>query len=77
MKINKISQMGADLTHLRMVIEKNGIELNAVGFRMCEAAEHFSEGEYVNIAFTLEINNFRGEKNAQLILKDINGRGDR
>ena len=41
------------------------------------AAEHFSEGEYVNIAFTLEINNFRGEKNAQLILKDINGRGDR
>lgn len=76
-KINKISQMGADLTHLRMVIEKNGIVLNAVGFRMGGAAEHFSEGEYVNIAFTLEINNFRGEKNAQLILKDINGRGDR
>jgi len=69
--IKKIERIGSDSSHLKLVIEKDGIEINAVGFRMGEVAEYKKAGNIINVACTLEVNNFRGEQKAQLIVKDI------
>lgn len=70
-RVKKISKIGSDSMHLRLEIEKDGKALNAVGFRMADFADTKPAGSEISVAFTLEINNFRGNKNVQLILKDI------
>lgn len=70
-RIKRINLIGADSSHLRMTIEKDGVIMNAVGFRMGGVAEYKKAGDFADAAFTLEINNFRGEQNVQLILKDV------
>lgn len=69
--IRRLELIGENKNHIRMVIEKNGVLLNAVGFRMAWAAETKRVGEYVSCAFSPEINHFRGEEKVQLMLKDV------
>lgn len=69
--IKNITKIGSDSTHLRLIIEKNGITMNSIGFRMADFADEKTIGDSVNVAFTLEINNFRGNKTIQLMLKDL------
>ncbi len=70
-RVKKIEQMGSDKNHLKLVIEKDDVIMNAVGFRMGEYKNFKKSGDFVDVAFILEKNNFRGEESAQLILKDI------
>ena len=69
-KIHKISTM-SDNKHLRMTLLKDGKFLDAVGFGMGEYFNHLKEGDFVEVAFGLDINDYKGFKNVQLILKDI------
>ena len=41
---------------------------------MGEYAEVIKEGDIIDIAFSMEINDFRGTKSVQLMLKDIKRR---
>ena len=69
-KIHKISVM-SEGKHLRMTLLKEGKYLDAVGFGMGEYYHHLDEGDFIDVAFALDINDYKGFQNAQLILKDI------
>lgn len=69
-KIHKISTM-SEGKHLRMTLLKDGKFLDAVGFGMGEYFNHLEEGDFIETAFGLDINDYKGYRNVQLILKDI------
>lgn len=69
-KIHKISVM-SDGKHLRMTLLKDGKYLDSVGFGMGEYYHCLEEGDYIDVAFALDINDYKGFQNVQLILKDI------
>ena len=69
-KIHKISVM-SEGKHLRMTLLKEGKYLDAVGFGMGEYYHHLDEGDFIDVAFALDINDYKGFQNVQLILKDI------
>ncbi len=57
--------------HLKLTLSGEGHLADAVGFGMGEYAEHIKQGDLIDIIFHLDINTFRGERHAQMILKDI------
>ncbi len=69
-KIHKISTMSEN-KHLRMTLLKENKFLDAVGFGMGEYYNYLKEGDFIEVAFGLDINDYKGYKNVQLILKDI------
>lgn len=66
-KVSKITPIGGG-RHLKMTVEHAGT-FGCVYFGKGAQNLPFSEGDYIDIAFTPEINNFRGE-NVQLHIKD-------
>jgi single-stranded-DNA-specific exonuclease len=57
--------------HLKLSVEQNGAVFDAIGFGM---PQHFSQDlteKEVDIAFSIEENNFRGIQSIQLRIKDI------
>lgn len=60
----------SDGKHCKLSVTKNGKPFDFLGFGMGAMAEQFHMGEKLDIAFTMGINVFRGEKNLQLIIKD-------
>lgn len=73
-KIHKISTMSEN-KHLRMTLLKDDKFLDAVGFGMGEYYNCLKEGDFIEVAFGLDINDYKGYKNVQLILKDIKPMG--
>lgn len=70
MKIHRISTM-SEKKHLRMTLFKEGKYLDTVGFGMGEYFGSFKEGDFVDVAFGISINDYKEFRNVQLILKDI------
>ena len=60
----------SDGKHCKLSVTKNGKPFDFLGFGMGAMAEQFHMGEKLDIAFTMGINVFRGERNLQLIIKD-------
>ncbi len=71
LKIIAAEKMGTGGKHLRMRLSGGGQVFNAVGFGMGECCEELRAGDIVSIAFSMNINTYRGSENLQLILKDI------
>ena len=69
-RIHRISTM-SDGKHLRMTLHKDNKFLDTVGFGMGEYYNYLKEGDYVDVAFGIDINDYKGFQNVQLILKDI------
>lgn len=69
-KIHRISVM-SDGKHLRMTLYKDGKYIDAVGFGMGDYYSTFKEGDFIDVAFALDINDYKGFQNVQMILKDI------
>lgn len=69
-KIHRISVM-SEGRHLRMTLYKDGKFLDAVGFGMGEYYNCLKEEDFVDAAFGIDINDYKGFQNVQLILKDI------
>lgn len=66
-----ISAVGNDKQHLKMRIAKDNISVNCIGFGMANYTEKINIKSIIDIAFTLEINNFMNNESVQLTLKDI------
>ncbi|MCX7615152.1 MAG: single-stranded-DNA-specific exonuclease RecJ [Clostridiales bacterium] len=62
--------------HLKMSFSKEGYWFYAFMFGTGSANCRFVEGDFVDIAFSLEINNYKNKENVQLILKDIRRTAD-
>lgn len=61
----------SDGKHLRLTLVKNDLAIDAIGFGMGERAEAIKQGSKVDVVYNLDINIFRGEKHAQLHLRDL------
>ncbi len=57
--------------HLRLQLSDGAVSVQAVGFSMGYLAEELSVDDRVDIVFNLEANIYRGERRAQILLKDM------
>ena len=65
--------VGADSAHLKMrvVDPKTGVAMDAIGFGLGDKLEIVRNGQHFHVAYHIGINEWRGEKNFQLMVKDI------
>lgn len=57
--------------HLRLQLSDGSVSAQAVGFSMGDLADVLSAGDVIDIVFNLESNVYRGERRAQILLKDL------
>lgn len=70
MYVEDITPISSD-KHVRVTLTKGGISYNAMLFGTGAGGCGFAQGNFVDIAFNIEINEFRSHRTVQLILKDI------
>jgi single-stranded-DNA-specific exonuclease len=63
--------IGADGKHLRLVISDGQHSFSAVAFRMAEIFPQLRPGARIDIAYSLSLNQWNGEKRLELKIKDI------
>jgi single-stranded-DNA-specific exonuclease len=58
--------------HLKLeVVDENGVFFSGIGFSMSRFYEDISSGKPFNICYSIDENNFRGNKTLQLMIRDI------
>ena len=70
-RIDLINTVGNENQHLKMKITKDNTTVNCIGFGMGKYAAQLNQGMLIDIAFTLEINNYMNTESVQLALNDI------
>ncbi len=70
-RVVNASAIGANAEHLSLVIEAGGKTMRAVGFHFGHFVPYLLPQLEIDIAFNLEVNSWRSEESAQLIIKDI------
>jgi len=72
-ELHNVSFVGKDKTHLRFSImsEKTGEYFSAIGFNLREQFQEIARTDNVDILFNLEENEWNGNTNLQLNVKDI------
>lgn len=70
-QIINIAAVGADSKHLRLRILKNNHPINCIGFGMGEFTKLLNKGDFINLAFQIDINSYQGIESVQLLIKDI------
>jgi len=69
-QITRIIPIGAG-KHTKLVLTKDGISVNAIYFGMQSAKMPHLEGDEVDVAFNLDINEYQNIKSVQLIVQDL------
>jgi single-stranded-DNA-specific exonuclease len=63
---------GADGQHLKLVVRRDGgAQHEAIGFRLGHLSEHLRRHRRIDLAYTLEVNEWNGTRSLQLNLKDF------
>ena len=73
--ITELSPIGGG-RHSRVTLRKDGTFLSAVWFGAPANRVDYCAGDRIDAAFELGVNEFRGEQNAQLIIRDIRHAAD-
>ncbi|MFC1710212.1 single-stranded-DNA-specific exonuclease RecJ [Patescibacteria group bacterium] len=63
--------IGKDKSHIRMKLEKDGKVINGVGFGLGEFHSKLEKDKKIDIIYSVEINEWNGDVNVELRLKDI------
>ena len=61
----------SDGKHVKLILSSGEYTVEAVGFNMGELLDILKEGDKVDIAFSIDINIYRGARQLQVLLKDI------
>ncbi len=69
-RITRIVPMGGG-KHLRLILERDGIEMSAVWFGMSEEQLTFSLWQEVDVLFQLNVNEYQGITSLQMIVQDM------
>jgi len=69
-KISSIIPIG-DGKHTKLLLEKNGQTNVGLLFGTPMYSFTFIEGDYIDIAFNVDVNNFKNQQSIQMILRDI------
>lgn len=70
MLVDEITPISSD-RHVRLTLIKDGAPFTALLFGTGAGGCGFAQGNYVDAAFHLEINEYRGRRTVQLVLKDV------
>lgn len=57
--------------HIRFVLKQNGLTLTGIGFNMADKFSLLQSGKPIDIVFTIDENEWQGEKNLQMKMIDI------
>ena len=68
--VEEITPISSD-RHVRLSLSKDGVFYTAMLFGTGAGGCGFAQGNYVDAAFCLEINEYRGRRSVQLVIKDI------
>jgi len=69
LEVKGVRQVGADGDHLKLVLHDGKQTWDAIAFRM--GSWHDQLGSHVDVAYTLEINEWNGRERLQLNVQDI------
>ena len=70
LQITSLSHVG-DGRHLKLRLSKEGRQMNAIFFSATAGEMKVRLGGQIDIAFSPQINEFRGQRNVQLVLSDL------
>ncbi len=70
MRLEQVESVGNG-KHLRLVLSRDGTRITAMKFSVSPDTFHFLPGDTVNLAVTLERNEFRGTVSVSVIIKDM------
>ena len=70
LKINSIRSL-SEGKHLKLTLKDENYIIDAIGFNMGNLSEQYRLDDKVDVVGTLDINTFNGNRNIQIILKDI------
>ncbi|MBD1371711.1 single-stranded-DNA-specific exonuclease RecJ [Hazenella sp. IB182357] len=70
-KVARIQLLGKDKSHIKLYLEKEGNHLEAIGFRMSELANEMAPQVHVNVMGELQVNEWNGRRNPQMIIRDL------
>lgn len=71
LKLQRIMTMGKTNTHLKLVVEQEGCTVEAVAFGKGALAEYLSEGDRLDLLAEPGINEWRGSRKPQLMVRDL------
>lgn len=69
--VTAVSAMGSTQSHIRLTLAEGGAMRKAVGFKMGNRLSELSIGKYVDLVYHININEWNGRKEPQLVLKDF------
>lgn len=69
-QITLLTPIGKD-KHMKIQLKKNEKSFTGLAFGMSFSECLFTAGDFVDVAFCADINDFRGVQNVQLVIKDI------
>lgn len=70
-KVDSFAQIGKQKNHLRLNVSQNGVRRQCIAFGMGEVADELEIGGLVDLAYTVGINEWNGNRELQLQIKDI------
>lgn len=70
LKIKKALTMGKEGEHIKLFLESKSNKLEAVAFKQGKELENIRGIEIIDIIYSLELNEYGGEKKIQAVLKD-------
>lgn len=70
LKIHSIRAL-SEGRHLKLTLKDENFFIDAIGFQMGELSSEYQIGDRVDIVGTLEVNQFNGNENVQINIKDI------
>ena len=70
LKIDSIRAL-SEGKHLKLTLKDENYIIDAIGFNMGNLSEQYKLDDKVDVVGTLDINTFNGNRNIQIILKDI------
>lgn len=69
--VANIRGVGKDRSHLKLVVLYKGIKIDCIGFNLGDLVDNTNNADLINIIGSLDINEYKGEKKVQIIIKDI------
>lgn len=57
--------------HLKLQAKQKGIKFDGIGFGLGELYQHISKGNPFDLCYSLELNEYKGQKNIQLKVRDV------
>lgn len=71
MIIESLKTVGQDGKHLKLTLKSKGLSFEAIGFGMGNRSTEFKSGSKIDIVYSIDENEWNGNKSLQLKLKDL------